>query len=188
MRAHFRLYSYSTLQTDRSRTGANSIRAGCLAIANGHSAYRNKKKDLANLNNTPSIVSAMNGTDPARQGEEGSYLQITFCRVPKKNHYAVIQNAKQNDQLWMKHGTLRTESFQLGYSEIPGCDSIATTLSAAEDEEIWVLLQFFKDQDHWGEVMGKMMQDESVGPMVKEFESLTQGKRIITGGFDRLAM
>ena len=90
----------------------------------------------------------MNGTDLARQGEEWSYLQITFCRVPKKNHDAVIQNAKQNDQLWMKHGTLRTESFQLGYSEIPGCDSIAKTLSAAEDEEIWVLLQFFKDQDH----------------------------------------
>lgn len=32
------------------------------------------------------------------------------------------------------------------------CDSIAKTLLHTEDEEIWVLLQFFKDQNHWGEV------------------------------------
>lgn len=125
----------------------------------------------------------MNQPDHMR---EGSYLQMTFCRVPKKNHYAVIQNGKKNDELWIKHGTLRTESFELGSTEIPGCDSIAKTLSKTEEEEIWVLLQFFKDQNHWGEVMAKMMQDESVGPMVKEFEGLIQGKKIITGGFDRL--
>jgi uncharacterized protein YbaA (DUF1428 family) len=129
----------------------------------------------------------MNQTDHPREGGQGNYLQITFCRVPKKNHDAVIQNGKKNDQLWMKHGTLRTESFQLGSNEIPGCDSIAKTLSTT-DEEIWVLLQFFKDQDHWNEVMAKMMQDESVGPMVKEFENLTKRKRIITGGFSHLTV
>ena len=128
----------------------------------------------------------MSQTDPTTESGKGSYLQITFSKVPKKNHDALIQNGKKNDQLWMKHGTLRTESFQLGSSEIPGCDSIAKTLSTTEDEEIWVLLQFFKDQNHWGQVMAKMMQDESVGPMVKEFEGLTQGKRIVTGGFIRL--
>lgn len=120
------------------------------------------------------------------QSERGNYLQITFCRIPKKNHDAIIQNGKKNDQLWIRHGTLRTESFQLGDSEIPGCDSIGKTLSPGEDEEVRVLLQFFKDENHWAEVMSNMMQDESVGPMVKEFEDLTQGKRLVTGGFVRL--
>jgi uncharacterized protein YbaA (DUF1428 family) len=141
---------------------------------------------LSNLNNATGIASPMNRTNPTKENERGSYLQVSFCRVPKKNHDAIIQNGKKNDQLWKKHGTLRTESFQLGDTEIPGCDSISRTLSASQDEEIWVLLQFFKDENHWAEVMANMMQDESVGPMVKEFEALTQGKRIVTGGFIRL--
>jgi uncharacterized protein YbaA (DUF1428 family) len=124
----------------------------------------------------------------AKKKEKGSYLQLTFCRVPKKNHDAIIRNGKKNDQLWLKHGTLRTESFQLGTTEIPGCDSLGMTLSPAEDEEIWVLLQFFRNEKHWGEVMAKMVTDESVGPMVKEFENLTRGKRLVTGGFIRLSV
>ena len=132
------------------------------------------------------MISLMNPKSTASEGEKGSYLQLTFCRVPKKSHDAIIRNGKKNDQLWLKHGTLRTESFQLGSTEIPGCDSLAKTLPTAEDEEIWVLLQFFKNEKHWVEVMAKMIEDESVGPMVKEFESLTRGKRLVTGGFMRL--
>lgn len=128
----------------------------------------------------------MKAKSTASKGQKGNYLQLTFCRVPKKNHDALIRNGKKNDKLWLKLGTLKTECFQLGSTEIPGCDSLGKTLSAAEDEEIWVLLQFFKNEKHWGEVMAKMMEEPSVGPMVKEFENLTRGTRLITGGLVRL--
>ena len=49
------------------------------------------------------------------------------------------------------------------------------------DEEIRVLLQFYRDLGHVDEVRGKtMMQDESVGEFMKGFDKLvTQGKNLI---------
>ena len=44
-----------------------------------------------------------------------------------------------------------------------GFESIAKTLSIGDDLEIWVLLQFHRDQAHADEVHSNMMQDESVG-------------------------
>ena len=42
-------------------------------------------------------------------------------------------------------------------------ESIAKTISLGDDVEIWVLLQFHRDQAHADEVHSNMMQDESVG-------------------------
>ena len=42
-------------------------------------------------------------------------------------------------------------------------ESIAKTISIGDDVEIWVLLQFHRDQAHADEVHSNMMQDESVG-------------------------
>ncbi len=44
-----------------------------------------------------------------------------------------------------------------------GFERIAKTLSIGDDFEIWVLLQFHRDQAHADEVHSNMMQDESVG-------------------------
>jgi uncharacterized protein YbaA (DUF1428 family) len=50
-----------------------------------------------------------------------------------------------------------------------------------------VLLQFYKDQAHADEVNAKMMQDESIGALMKEFGGLiSQGSNLIMGGFSRL--
>ena len=65
-------------------------------------------------------------------------------------------------------------------------ESIAKTL-AAEDEDIWMELQYFRDHNHLKEVYTKMMQDKSLEPIGNEFFGLiTQGKNLITGGFNRL--
>mgnify|MGYP006178533187 CR=1 FL=1 len=42
-------------------------------------------------------------------------------------------------------------------------ESIAKTISIGDDVEIWVLLQFHRDQAHADEVHSNMMRDESVG-------------------------
>jgi len=44
-----------------------------------------------------------------------------------------------------------------------GFESIAKTLSIDDDVEIWVLLQFPRDQAHADEVHSNMMQDENAG-------------------------
>ena len=62
-------------------------------------------------------------------------------------------------------------------------------LSVAEDEELWVLLQFYRDQAHANEVYSKMMLDESIGELVKKFDGLIiQGSSLIMGGFSHLGV
>jgi uncharacterized protein YbaA (DUF1428 family) len=46
-------------------------------------------------------------------------------------------------------------------------------------------LQFYKDRDHADEVTAKLMQDESIGVLMKKFDGLVT-QSIITGGFNRL--
>ena len=96
---------------------------------------------------------------------------------------------------WLKkkHG-VRAEIYHLSSSTITsddfppdGVESIAKTLSIGDDEEVWVALQFYRDRAHADQVRSKMMQDESVGAIMKEFDGLvTPGKSLITDGFSRL--
>jgi uncharacterized protein YbaA (DUF1428 family) len=140
------------------------------------------------------IVASMdNTTETATEIEEtGSYMDLSFSRAPKKNHDAMAQIGKQYVQWLKKHG-VRSEIYHLissTTSEVPpdGVESIAKTLSIGDDdEEVWVALQFYRDPAHADEVRSKMMQDESVVALIKEFDGLvSQGKNLIIGGFSRL--
>jgi uncharacterized protein YbaA (DUF1428 family) len=124
--------------------------------------------------------------------ETGSYMDLSFSRAPKKNHDALAQIGKSYVQ-WLKKYGVKTEIYHLSSAafqqEVPseGIESIAKTLSTGDDEELWVALQFYRDQAHADEVRSKMTQDESIGKLMKEFDGLvSQGKSLITGGFSRL--
>src|ERR671925_170790 len=134
--------------------------------------------------------------------ETGNYLQLFLYRVPKKNHDAIVQNLKQFVPWFKKHGA-RVEYYQLGRSETKAAidsakqsgmdvmDSIDTVLSTAaedeENEEVWIEQQYFRDYKHCEDVYAKMMQDKSIEQLGNEFFGLiTQGKKMITGGFHRL--
>src|SRR5918994_7650817 len=132
--------------------------------------------------------------------ETRNYLQHFLYRVPKKNHDAIVQNLKQFVPWFKKHGA-RVEYYQLGRSETKAAidsakesgmdvmDSIDKALStAAEDEEeVWIEQQYFRDYKHCEDVYAKMMRDKSIEPLGNEFFGLiTQGKKMITGGFNRL--
>jgi uncharacterized protein YbaA (DUF1428 family) len=130
--------------------------------------------------------------------ETGNYLQLFFYRAPKKNHDAIAKNLKQFVPWFQKHG-VRIEYYQLGNSETQAAidsakesgmdvmESVAKTLSIDEDEEVWIEQQYFRDYKHCENIYAKMMQDKSIEPLGNEFFGLvTQGKKLITGGFIRL--
>ena len=129
-----------------------------------------------------------------------NYLQHFIYRVPKKNHDAIVQNLKQFVPWFKKHGA-KVEYYQLGRSEtqyaidsakqsgMDVMDSIDKALSTSvkDDEEVWIEQQYFRDYKHCQDVYAKMMQDKSIEPLGNEFFGLiTQGKKMITGGFNRL--
>jgi uncharacterized protein YbaA (DUF1428 family) len=146
-----------------------------------------------------SIATAMEKAEPASEIEEtGNYLQLFLYRAPKKNHDAIAKNLKQFVPWFKKHGA-RVEYYQFGNSETQAAidsakqsgmdvlESIAKTLSTAEDEEVWIEQQYFRDYKHCEDIYAKMMQDKSIEPLGNEFFRLiTQGKSLITGGFSRL--
>lgn len=83
------------------------------------------------------------------------------------------------------------EIFQLTNTEAyDGCINIATTMSANQDEEIWIELQSHRDLKQMNEVMSEAMKDEDMsaeGPLVKQFMNLlTPGSGMIMGKFTRL--
>ncbi len=132
--------------------------------------------------------------------ETENYLQHFIYTVPKKNHDVIVKNLRQFVPWFRKHGA-RVEYYQLGRDETRSTidsarqsgmdimDSIDKTLSAtAEDnEEIWIEQQYYRDYKHCQDVYAEMMQDKSLEPLGKEFfDLITRGKKLTTGGFNRL--
>jgi uncharacterized protein YbaA (DUF1428 family) len=92
-------------------------------------------------------------------------------RVPKKNHDAMVQACKQFTEMFKKYGGLRLEVFQLANTNVPteGITNIANTVSANQDEEVWVELQYYGGKKHMDEVCTKLGKDENMGRNYRVF-------------------
>lgn len=124
------------------------------------------------------------------------YLATYFYRVPRKNHYAISQNLKKFIP-WFENNGVKLEYYHLAGKETQemidsakqsGMEMVnfAKTISGG-DEDIWMELQHFRDQNHSKDVYAKIMSDKSLEPLGKEFMSLiTDGGNLITGIFNRL--
>ena len=123
--------------------------------------------------------------------EIGSQVQLFVWRIPKKNHDAMVKLQKQFTNILIKHGALRVEIFQLTNTDTyDGCTNIFNTVSANQDEEIWIELQSHKDLKRMDEITSKIMEDESMqaeGLLIKQFMDLVAPESgMIMGKFTRL--
>jgi uncharacterized protein YbaA (DUF1428 family) len=118
----------------------------------------------------------------------GSEVAHFVYRVPKKNHDAMMQLCKQAADMTRKYGAAHLV-FQLNNTETPmeGITNIAKTLSANQDEEVWLELIFYRDRKHRDEAEAKMNNDESMGPLFQQsMDLVTPGTGFIMGEFSRL--
>ncbi len=86
--------------------------------------------------------------------EIGSEVAHFVYRVPKENHEAMVQLNKQFAEIMRKYGAVHLV-FQLNNTEatmMGGITNIAKTLSATQDEEVWLELIFYRDGKHKDEV------------------------------------
>jgi len=121
--------------------------------------------------------------------ELGSIIQQFIYRLPKKNHEAMVQLEKQFIEMFRKHGAMRFEVFQLSSTEnmMEDWTNIAKTVSASQDEEIWVEQIFYRDSKHRDEYMAECGNDENMNQLYKQFMDLiTPGSSPIMGEFIRL--
>jgi uncharacterized protein YbaA (DUF1428 family) len=126
-------------------------------------------------------------TTEIEQGVSGEVDHFVY-RVLKKNHDAMVQLNKQFGDIIRNYGVAHLV-FQLSSTEAPmeGITNIAKTISASQDEEVWMELIFYRDRRHKDEVGGKMQNDERMGPLFQQSMALVSpGTSFIMGEFSRL--
>jgi uncharacterized protein YbaA (DUF1428 family) len=117
----------------------------------------------------------------------GSIVQQFIYRLPKKNHEAMIQLEKQFIDIFRKHGGLRYEAFQLSSTEnMMDWTNIAKTMSANQDEEIWVEQVYYRNSKQRDEYMAMCGKDENMERLYKQFTELITPGSTIMGEFNRL--
>jgi uncharacterized protein YbaA (DUF1428 family) len=121
----------------------------------------------------------------------GSHLQIFFWRLPKQNHDAMVQFAKQVSNLFATHGIQPPEVFQLTIDKGSdmGFTNITKTISANQDiEEIWLELHTYRDRKHQDEVATIMQNDENATQLLRQFVNLITPGSCIEGQFSSIRL
>ena len=122
--------------------------------------------------------------------EIGNYLQVFIWRSPRKNHDSLVKLSEPAKKLFRNLG-VRQEIFrprehskeQKEMCDKMGFTNIAKAVSANEDEEVWLELQFYKDQKHIEEVSQKMNKDESANQLGRQFMELITPQSCTEGWF-----
>ena len=117
-----------------------------------------------------------------------SELAHFVYRVPKKNQEAMMHLNKQFADITRKYGALHL-IFQLNNTKAPieGITNIAKTISANQDEEVWLELIFYTDRKQWDEVGAKMQNDENMERLYKQSVDLLSPRcSFVMGDFSRL--
>ena len=77
-----------------------------------------------------------------------SIVEILLYRAPKKNHDSLVRLNKQSHDFFMKYGALKFEVFTIDNREnMMDFVNLAKTISANEDEEVWLEIQSYKTRN-----------------------------------------
>jgi uncharacterized protein YbaA (DUF1428 family) len=119
-----------------------------------------------------------------------TYVQIFVYRVPKQNHPEFARAEGELADIFKQHGIVRSEFFTLTPARIfKGFTSVGETLGATPDEEVWLELDYYRDQHDRDEVIGRIAQDPRAGPLFARVLTLcAEGSRSLQGDFTSAEM
>ncbi len=120
--------------------------------------------------------------------KSASQVAIFIYRAPKENHDALVKVNKHSHDFFMKHGILRFEVYNLNArDDMMEFVNLAKTISASDNEEVWMEIQSYRDAKHVQEFMKAMEGDKSGDEMYNEFMKLiTPGSIVTFGDFGKL--
>ena len=124
-----------------------------------------------------------------RTDRKGSdYAQLFVFRVPKKNREAMQKLEERLVSMWKKHGIVESEFFQLtAHETVKGFTNLAETVSAGQDEEVWVEVQRYRDRGHRDQIFAEVRQDMPMLELFGQWYGLvTPGVNSIMGDFNKL--
>lgn len=117
-----------------------------------------------------------------------NHIEIFLYRAPKKNHDAMTEVNRKSRDFFVKHGASNFEVFSLeNRDNIMEFVNLSKTISASEEEEVWLEIQSYRDAGHVKEFSKSMEGDASMEPLYKEFiQLITPGSVVSFGGFNKL--
>ena len=115
-------------------------------------------------------------------------IEIFLYRAPKKNHDGMLEVNRQSRDFFTKHGASSFEVFSLTTREnMMEYENLSKTISASEDEEVWLEIQSYRDVEHVKKFTSNMQGDKSAEPIYKQFmEVITPGSIVTFGGFGKI--
>jgi hypothetical protein len=121
------------------------------------------------------------------KGSRGQ-IEIFLYRAPKKNHDGMVEVNRQSRDFFTKHGASSFEVFSLDSREnMMEFENLSKTISASEDEEVWLEIQSYRDVEHVKEFTSNMQGDKSAESIYKQFmEVITPGSIVTFGGFGKI--
>jgi hypothetical protein len=131
-----------------------------------------------------------NSDNFTNQKESGSRIKILFIRASKDNHDALVKIGKQTDIFYRKHGVSKY-MYKLNASEnmmenMMDFVNLSKTISANDNEDVWLEILFYRDAKHVEEVMKAMEGDKGANELYNEAMKLIIPGSIVFGDFSRL--
>jgi len=126
-------------------------------------------------------------TSSIKKGSRG-HIEIFLYRAPKKNHAEMVEVNRQSRAFFTRHGASGFEVFSLDSREnVMEFVNLSNTISASEEEEVWLEVQSYRDAEHVKEFTANMQGDKSIEPIYKRFmELITPGSIVTFGGFGKI--
>ena len=127
-----------------------------------------------------------NSDNFGHQKDTGGLIKILFIRAPKKNHDALVKIGKQTDNFFKKHGVSKYVYRLNARENMMDFVNVSRTISASDDEDVWLEILFYRDAKHVEEVMKAMEGDKRANELYKEVMELITPGSIVFGDFSRL--
>ena len=126
-------------------------------------------------------------TSSNQKGTRGQ-IEIFLYHAPKKNHDEMVEVNRQSRNFFTKHGASSFEVFSLDSREnMMEFVNLSKTISASEEEEVWLEIQPYRDAEHVKEFATSMEDEKSIEPIYKRFmELITPGSIVTFGGFGKI--
>ena len=130
---------------------------------------------------------SITNTSSNKKGSRG-HIEIFLYRASKKNHDEMVEVNRQSRDFFTKHGASGFEVFSLDSREnVMEFVNLSNTISASEEEEVWLEVQSYRDAEHVKEFTANMQGDKSIEPIYKRFmELITPGSIVTFGGFGKI--
>jgi hypothetical protein len=127
------------------------------------------------------------------ENEIENIIRFSVWRIPNTNHEALMQLEKPIREFF-KNAGVNQEIFQLKVgsdeqdkmAEQMGMTNIAKTIAAKQDEEVWLELQFYRDQKHLDDLVAEVQKNENARKIGKQFMDLLTPGSCIEGWFNHV--